>query len=118
VKADFDKYGTAKENEVASEILATIDVIAKLRTRADGEARESEDFVADLERALETASEASAQKQVARRKKRPAPDAATAPTPSPKAAPVADQAATPAAKPAPVVPPPPKPADTGEVFTP
>jgi hypothetical protein len=119
VKADFDKYGTAKENEVASEILATIDVIAKLRTRADGEARESEDFVADLERALETASEASAQKQVARRKKRPAADTAAASTPSPKPAPVADQSPPPAAaRPAPVVPPPPKPADTGEVFTP
>ena len=60
VKTDFGKYGETKENEVANELTASVDVVAKLKSRAGGEARESEDFVADLERALETASEEKA----------------------------------------------------------
>ena len=75
VKTDFDKYGTQKENEVAGEILATIDVIARLKTHAESEARESEDFVADLERALETASQEKAEKQVAARHEEEGPAA-------------------------------------------
>ena len=82
VKADFDKNGIAKENEVATELMSSADVITKLRSRAEGEARESEDFVADLERALETASEASAAKQVARHKRRTDATVSSAPKPA------------------------------------
>jgi hypothetical protein len=118
VKADFDKNGIAKENEVATELLSSADVITKLRSRAEGEARESEDFVADLERALETASEASAAKQVARHKRRS--DSTVSSAPKPASSPAAESSPPSAPKPA-AAPPPapaPKPADTGEVFTP
>jgi hypothetical protein len=121
VKGDFAKYGDAKENEVATELAASIDVLGKLKSHAGGEARESEDFVADLERALETASEEKAAKLVAtkRTKKKDAsqsPKTAAASSDAP--APAAKAAAAPAPKPAEPAPPPPKPADTGEVFTP
>jgi hypothetical protein len=117
VKADFQKDGLAKQNEVTGELLSTTDVVGKLRTRAEREARESEDFVADLERALETASEASAAKQVARRKKRSEKsDASATSRPAPPPSP-SDPATPPAPKAAPPAPAP-KPAEPGEVFTP
>jgi hypothetical protein len=112
VKTDFGKYGDTKENEVAGELAAIHDVVAKLKARAESEARESEDFVADLGRALETASEEKAAKAETRHKRKREEAPATATTKS--AATPPDQAAAPAPK----APPPPKPADTGEVFTP
>ena len=113
-KADFAKYGEHRANEVASELVATRDVIAKLKLRAEAEARESEDFVADLGRALETASEDKVARVEPRRaKKKPREDKASAG--ETKSAAQTSDAPPPAAKPS---PPPPKPADTGEVFTP
>jgi hypothetical protein len=119
VKADFNQYGATRANEVAGELVATRDVVAKLKTRAEAEARESEDFVADLGRALETASEekaAHAEAHRVRGAKKDVPPAAAAPK---APAPSSDQAPAPAPPPAQKQPPaPPKPADTGEVFTP
>jgi hypothetical protein len=110
VKADFAQYGETKENEVAGELIAIHDVIAKLRARAESEARESEDFVADLGRAIDTASEDKAiHADAHKRKKR---DDGAAP---PKGAPSTSDQAVAAPKPAATTP---KPADTGEVFTP
>jgi hypothetical protein len=121
VKADFDKNGVTKENEVAGELMSSTDVILKLKAHAESEAREADDFVADLERALETASEASAAKQVARhasgKKKGDKSDASSASAPTKPSSPTGDQP-PPTPKAAPATPPPPKPADTGEVFTP
>jgi hypothetical protein len=128
VKADFAKYGNTKANDVASELAATRDVLTKLKAHAQTGARASEDFVADLGRALETAAEEKAARTDARRartdkaergehaereKRKHEDTGATASTKSPPAS--SDPASAPAPKPA---PPPPKPADTGEVFTP
>jgi hypothetical protein len=117
VKADFGQYGATRANEVASELVATRDVVTKLKARAEAEARESEDFVADVGRALETASEekaAHAEAHRARSAKKDVPPAAAAP----KAA-TSDPPATPAPPPAQKQSPaPPKPAEPGEVFTP
>jgi hypothetical protein len=111
VKTDFTQYGESKENEVATELLSVHEVITKLRARAESEARESEDFVADLSRALETASEDKAAHVEARHAKKSGSPAA-----SPKPAAQASDQAAPAPKVA--APATPKPADTGEVFTP
>ena len=112
VKTDFLKYGESKENEVANELVASMDVVTKLKARAESEARASEDFVADLGRALETASEERVAREP-RRTKRPGHDeGATA-----GAKPAAATNNPPADKPA-KAPPAQKPADTGEVFTP
>ncbi len=119
-KADFASRGVGKETEVETELSASLDVLRKLKSRAESDARESEDFVADLERALETASEDRAAKTRDRHKKRDHGDKDKDhedTKPAPKPAPASDQAAA-APKPAPPAPPPPKPADTGEVFTP
>ena len=112
VKEDFGKYGDTKANEVARELAATRDVVAKLKARAEAEARESEDFVADLGRALETASE----EKVARtetprrpREKKKRDDSASAGS---------ARSTAQASEPPPQPPPPPKPAENGEVFTP
>jgi hypothetical protein len=118
VKADFAKYNDAKVNQVTAEIAASLEVLGNLKSRAQAEARASEDFVADLERALETASEDKvAKREGGKRKKRrddagsPA-KAAAQESVSPKAAPSESTSAKAATPPAP------KPADTGEVFTP
>ncbi len=124
VKSDFEKNGINKENEVAGELMSSTDVIRNLKARAESEARECDDFVADLERAVETASEASAAKQVARRapkKKGDKPEKSEKADKSDKAdkpAPSSADSSPPTPKPAAPPPPPPKPADTGEVFTP
>jgi hypothetical protein len=122
VKSDFEKNGLNKENEVAGELMSSTDVILKLKSHAESEARESDDFVADLERAVETASEASAAKVVARhdtmKKKRDKGEKAdksdTASPPSKPSTPSGDSSPPPPKPAAPA----PKPADTGEVFTP
>ena len=115
VKTDFTKYGETKANEVGNELLAVHDVLAKLKSRAESEARESEDFVADLGRALETASEEKAARVETKHKKKH--EEAAPPGTSKPAAQPAEQAAAPPPKPAPA--PAPKPADnSGEVFTP
>jgi hypothetical protein len=111
VKTDFAQYGETKANEVAGELMSVHDVISKLRSRAESEARESEDFVADLSRAIETASEDKAARVETRHKKRREEGSAAA-------KPASQAADQPAAAPKPQQPPPPKPADTGEVFTP
>jgi hypothetical protein len=120
VREDWAKRGAGKETEVENELRASLDVLSTLKARADREARESEDFVADLERALETASEdrfARHEKQRAHKgdkgdkgdksdkpeRKEPKASAEPRPADAPAAAP----------KPAPA-----KPADPGEVFTP
>ncbi len=116
VKADFSRYGDTKANEVSGELNATRDVLAKLKARAQAEARESEDFVADLGRALETASEdkvARAEARRARGEKRKHEDAGAS---SAKASAQSSDAPTPKPKAADTSPP--KAADTGEVFTP
>jgi hypothetical protein len=112
VKTDFTQYGESKENEVATELMSVHDVISKLRARAESESRESEDFVADLSRALETASEDKVARVETRHKKKH-DDGAPAASPKPAAQASDQTAATPKAQPAI-----PKPADTGEVFTP
>ncbi len=115
VKTDFTKYGETKANEVGNELLAVHDVLAKLKSRAESEARESEDFVADLGRALETASEEKAARVETKHKKKH--EEAAPPGTSKPAAQPAEPAAAPPPKPAPA--PAPKPADnSGEVFTP
>jgi hypothetical protein len=113
VKTDFAKYGETKANEVTTELVAIHDVLAGLKTRAVSEAREGEDFVADLGRALETASEDKAARAERRRghKKRDRDEGSPAPNTKP-AATASEQAAAPPKSA------PPKPADTGEVFTP
>jgi hypothetical protein len=118
VKTDFSKYGESKANEVTTELVATRDVVAKMKAHAEAAARESEDFVADLGRALETASEEKAPKAESRRaraearekKKR---DENTSSASTKVAAQTSDS--PPPAKPAPA---PAKPAEAGEVFTP
>jgi hypothetical protein len=114
VKADFGKYGGGKETEVGHELAATKDAVAKLRAHAEAEARESEDFVADLGRALETASE---DKRVEVHRGRPPRkrEESVAPAASKKASASTPDQPPPPPRPA---PPPPKPADPAEVFTP
>jgi hypothetical protein len=114
VKDAFAKYGPTRQNEVTSELNASIAALSALKTRVQSEARGSEDFVADLERALETASEDKAAK-VARRARRKRDDSSparvsVASKPAPPPADPAPSSAKPAA--------PPKPADPGEVFNP
>jgi hypothetical protein len=121
VKADFSKFGGGKGNDVASELTSAHEILTKLKARAHAEARASEDFVADLGRALVTASEEkTAHADSKKKKKREREEAATAANAKP-AAPASDAPAAPKA------PPPPKPvekpaekpaAETGEVFTP
>ncbi len=115
VKTDFAQYGESKANEVAGELMSAHDVIIKLRARAEAEARESEDFVADLGRAIDTASEDKAPRVETRKKKKheegSAPATAAAPKPAAQASDQTSAAPKPAA-------PAPKPADSGEVFTP
>ena len=115
VKADFLKYGETKANEVANELVASMDVVTHLKSRAESEARASEDFVADLGRALETASEEKVAREPHHGRRHEHDEAATAAAKPAAAANAADHA--PAEKPA-KAPPPQKPADTGEVFTP
>ena len=132
-QADFKTRGVGKQTEVTSELSSSIDVLATLKRRAEREARESEDFVADLERALETASEERATKQREREKKKTTGDKdkdkpeqkkkdrdkdCYYEEPSKPPAPKPAVASEPAPPPKPAPPPPPKPADTGEVFTP
>jgi hypothetical protein len=120
VKADFGKFGGGKGNDVANELTSAHEILTKLKARAESEARESEDFVADLGRALMTASEAKTAHAERKKKKRDRDEPATAANAKP-AAPATDAPAAPKA------PPPPKPvekpadkpaAETGEVFTP
>jgi len=113
VKADFSQLGGGKETEVSAELAATKDVVAKMKARAEVEARESEDFVADLGRALETASE---DKRADPRRSRP-PRKRDDATPPPREK-KSSSASTPDQPPPPKPAPAPKPADTGEVFTP
>lgn len=114
VKDAFRKYGPSRENEVTAELNAAIAAVAALKTREQSEARGSEDFVSDLERALETASEEKAVKVAKRtRKRRDDSSPARVNVASKPAAPSSDPAPA-AAKPAA----PAKPADPGEVFTP
>ena len=133
VKVDFAKYGNMKANDVATELAATRDVIGRLKAHAQAGARASEDFVADLGRALETASEDKGAHPDPRRARAERPEhaergergergerekrkhdetAASTSTKSPA------QSSDPPAAPLPKQPPAPKPADTGEVFTP
>jgi hypothetical protein len=121
VKADFGKFGGGKGNDVANELTSAHEILTKLKARAESEARESEDFVADLGRALMTASEAKTAHAERKKKKRDRDEPATAANAKP-AAPATDAPAA-----APKAPPPPKPvekpaekpaAETGEVFTP
>jgi hypothetical protein len=116
VKADFSGYGGGKEVEVEQELTATKDVVAKLKARAETEARASEDFVADLGRALETASEERRAEVHKNRPPRKRDDASPSVAAKRTAADQPPSALPP--KPAPPPPPTPKPADTGEVFTP
>ena len=138
VKTDFAKYGGMKQNDVASELASAHDVLAKLKVLAESEARESEDFVADLGRALETASEEKAARAETRHKKKHdevAPSnakpvaqasdqtaaAPKAPSPPKAAEKVAEKPAEKVAVKAPEKPAEKaaeKPAETGEVFTP
>jgi hypothetical protein len=117
VKTDFNKYGETKTNEVATELAATRDVVAKLKTRAEAEARESEDFVADLGRALETASEEKVARTEAKRPREPREKKKREDSASSGSTKSTAQASDP---PPPAKPPPaaPKPAEPGEVFTP
>ena len=116
VKPDFLKYGETKANEVANELVASMDVVAKLKARAESEARESEDFVADLGRALETASEDKVATHEAHHGKKHEHDEAPQKT-TPATAKPAAHGARGAASGA-EAPPAQKPADNGEVFTP
>jgi hypothetical protein len=117
VKADFSKFGGGKGNDVANELTSAHEILTKLKARAESEARESEDFVADLGRALMTASEAKTAH--ADRKKKKRDEAATAANAKPVAPPSDAPAAAPKAPPPkPVEKPAEKPAETGEVFTP
>jgi hypothetical protein len=118
---DFKTRGPMRQKEISSELESSVTVLSDLKARASREARESEDFVADLERALETASEDRAAKPGKGRKPKKdkadkgdddKPKATSKPSGEPKPAP--EPKPQPEAKPAP----PPKPADTGEVFTP
>ena len=114
VKDAFGKYGPSRENEVTAELNAAIAAVAQLKTREQSEARGSEDFVSDLERALETASEEKAVK-VAKRARKRRDDS------SPGRVNVASKPAAPSSDPAPAAAKPatpPKPAEPGEVFTP
>jgi hypothetical protein len=118
VKTDFTKYGETKLNEVATELAATRDVVAKMKAHAEAEARESEDFVADLGRGLETAAEEKVPRTEGRRAREPRERKKreeSASSGSTKATAQAAESPPPAAKPA---PPPAKPAEPGEVFTP
>jgi hypothetical protein len=116
VKADFLKYGQTKENEVANELVASVAVLTRLRGRAEGEARASEDFVADLGRALETASEDRAAARESHHAKRHEDGPARSASARPAAA--AGAQAAPATTGGQAAPGAQKPADTGEVFTP
>ncbi len=119
VKADFSKYGNTRVNDVTSELVATRDVLTKMKAHAQAERARSEDFVADLGRAVETASEdkgarageARRARSPEREKRKREDSGASAST---KSAP--PSAETPAAPPK--APSPPKPAEPGEVFTP
>jgi hypothetical protein len=117
---DWAKRGSGKESEVTNELRASLDVLGDLKARADSEARESEDFVADLERALETASEDRYAKREKRDKRDKGDKRDRGDKPErkePKAVAEAKPDA-PAPPPKPATPPPPKPADNGEVFNP
>jgi hypothetical protein len=119
VDEDYAKWGSQKLGEVKGELKASFDAIDALVAQARREARESEDFVADLQRAIETASVDHAARASA------GPAAKPAPAPPAKSDhPRGDRPAStpPASRPPGDAPPPakpaPKPADTGEVFTP
>jgi hypothetical protein len=110
---DFKTRGQMKQKEVQSELSSSVQVLGDLKSRANAEARMSEDFVADLERALETASEGHA-KHAPKPKKDKGDDDA-----KPKPKPAVASEPKPAAEPKPAEPKPtPKPPETGEVFTP
>jgi hypothetical protein len=122
VQDDFGKYGSMKVKEVQVEMSASFDALGKLDTQAKRQAREAEDFVSDLQRAIEAAATgkktpragdappAKTDKTDKTEKPKPPPGPRPPPPPKPEGTP-------PAPKPAPA-PPPPKPADTGEVFAP
>lgn len=117
VKADFTKYGETKLNDVTTELAATKDVLAKMKAHAEAEARESEDFVADLGRGLETAAEEKAPRAEARRPREPRERKKreeSASSGSAKATAQASEPPPPTTRPTP----PAKPAEPGEVFTP
>lgn len=115
VQEDFERRGSQKVQEVKGELTASYDALDKLNANAKREAREAEDFVADLGRAIDTASEDKV-KRVSTKPPASAPPATTPSKPrsDAKPTPKPPSDAPPAAKPAPT----PKPADTGEVFTP
>jgi hypothetical protein len=121
VAEDFDRRGSQKVQEVRMELSASYDALDKLDAHAKRESREAEDFVADLERALETASEERAKNHGAK-PAAPTPSATSTPA-TPPSRPRRDETPRPAPRPAgesaaPKPAPTPKPADTGEVFTP
>ena len=117
-------HGTpGRATEVKAELSASFDVLTALNTKTHHEARESEDFVADLQRGVTTTVEPP------RHDARPAAAVASKPAVTPKPSPPAppkpasaakkpEDGATAASPPAAPPKPAAKPADTGEVFNP
>src|SRR6185312_1112179 len=67
-KEDWKTRGVGKQTEVDGELVSSLRIVSDLKSRAEREARASEGFVADVDRALETASEERAAKQRDRHK--------------------------------------------------
>ncbi len=132
VREDFAKRGGRIPAEVQEEISASYEVLGDVSRRAREGAREAEDFVADLGRAVLSEAPAEETKPDPKAAKgKPAKPAASTPPPPPAAKPPAPPESKPEPKVAPPPPPPatakpppppaakPKPkSDTGEVFNP
>lgn len=121
VREDFAKHGGRIPGEVQQEIAASYEVLGDVSHQARDGARQAEDFVADLQRAVGNVA-APAEEPAKPEPKHgrghtspkaapPKPSAPPAPKPEPKPAPTSSSPTPPKPKPKP------KP-DTGEVFNP